>query len=331
MDHFLCIRFSTLRGYYPDELNISKERDIHNIGGIVKYCPNGNSRDKKCNTELDKINAACLWLFEQNIANRIDDLSSEQVKAFIIYIMIWLNYMLNLKKDGKITALKDFYTNHIENNPNYTNCKSDGNDCNSTLNDKAGYNNFKEVIVKNMELSNINFEDISKFYDAFKLLCKMYIEFNEDEPECTKYLEYANKFVEKYKELNGNSSITGNTSYSQVWSTLSTDYENFKKKCDEIKCSNYSSFPTIENKKNIVNISEHNSEETIKTSKDHSEHDSVQKSDGTSSSSSIVNKLILALSIFGAITIFWGISYKYSLFGFQKRTQKQYLKEKLKK
>ncbi|CDU16872.1 PIR protein [Plasmodium yoelii] len=320
MDHFLCIRFSTLRGYYPDELNISKERDIHNIGGIVKYCPNGNSRDKKCNTELDKINAACLWLFEQNIANRIDDLSSEQVKAFIIYIMIWLNYMLNLKKDGKITALKDFYTNHIENNPNYINCKSDGNDCNSTLNDKAGYNNFKEVIVKNMELSNINFEDISKFYDAFKLLCKMYIEFNEDEPECTKYLEYANNFVDKYKKLNGNSSVTGNISYSQVLCTLSTDYDNFKKKCNGINCMNIPLLPPI---KTI--------QHPVQSSKDHSEHASVQKSDVTSSSLSIVNKLILALSIFGAITVFWGISYKYSLFGFRKRSKKQHLRENLKK
>ncbi|ETB57259.1 hypothetical protein YYC_05055 [Plasmodium yoelii 17X] len=325
------MRFSTLRGYYSDELNNPTKSDIHSIGGAVKYCPNGNSGNNKCNTEFDKMNAACLWLFEQTIANRINDLSNEHIKAFIIYIMIWLNYILNLKKDGKINNLSDFYTNHIENNADYTKCKKGDKDCNSTLNDKAGYNNFKEIIVKNMEFSNIDFEDISKFYDAFKLLCKMHTEFDKKSPDCTKYLEYANSFVDKYKELNGDSSVTGNTSYSQVWSTLSTDYENFKKKCDEIKCSNYSSFPTIGNKKNIVNISERNSEETIKTSKDHSEHASVQKSDVTSSSSSIVNKLILALSIFGAITIFLGISYKYSLFGFRKKAQKQHLRGKLKK
>ncbi|EAA21556.1 putative yir1 protein, partial [Plasmodium yoelii yoelii] len=169
-----CENFDMLIEQYPDELNNSEECDIHNIDGIEEYCPNGNSGNK-CITELDKINAACLWLLNQNIANRIDDLSNEHVKAFIIYIMIWLNYMLNLKNAGKINNLNEFYTKHIENNTHYTNCESYGSDCNSTLNDKAGYNNFKEVIVKNMDFSNISFEDISKFYEAFKLLCKMHM------------------------------------------------------------------------------------------------------------------------------------------------------------
>ncbi|EAA19624.1 putative yir1 protein, partial [Plasmodium yoelii yoelii] len=48
------------------------------------------------------------------------------------------------------------------------------------------------------------------------------------------------------------------------------------------------------------------------------------------SSSSIVSKLIPVVSIFAAISIFLGISYKYSLFGFRKRVQK-HLRKILKK
>ncbi|ETB57012.1 hypothetical protein YYC_05094 [Plasmodium yoelii 17X] len=291
MDYYLCENFDIVIQNYPDKIN-SEECDIHNIDGIEEYCPHGNSGNNKCITELDKINAACLWLFEQNISHRIDDLSSEHVKAFIIYIMIWLNYMLNLKKDEK-NNLNDLYTNHIENIENYTKCKNYDNDCSNTLKEKTGYNNFKEIIAKNMD-----FEDISKFYEAFKLLCKIHTESNENNLECRKYLEYANKIVDKFKELNGNSSVTGNTSYSQVWSTLSTDYDNLKNKYNGINCMNIPSFPSI------------------KRTQQH-----VQSSGVTSSSLSIVNKLIIALSIFTAIIIFWRIFYKYSLFGLRKNSK----------
>ncbi|ETB56113.1 hypothetical protein YYC_05842 [Plasmodium yoelii 17X] len=54
------------------------------------------------------------------------------------------------------------------------------------------------------------------------------------------------------------------------------------------------------------------------------------KCNGTSSVSSIASKLFIVLSIFGAIAVFLGVSYKYSLFGFRKRFQKQKLRDKLK-
>lgn len=37
--------------------------------------------------------------------------------------MIWLSYMLKLKKDRKIKKLNEFYEAHIKNNSHYTNCK----------------------------------------------------------------------------------------------------------------------------------------------------------------------------------------------------------------
>ncbi|CDS44193.1 YIR protein, partial [Plasmodium yoelii] len=281
MDYDLCERFRILVEHYPDELKITEEHDIHHIAGIRDYCPNGNLKYNICITELDKINAACLWLFNKNIANRLDDLSKDQVESFIIYIMIWLNYKLNLKNDEQ-TNLNNLYTKHIENNENYTNCKSYGKDCSNKLKEKTGYNDFKEIMNKRKDLLSINFEDISKFYEAFKLLCKMPTESNEGNLECTEYLEYANNIVGKFNELNGNSSISGDSSYSKVWSTLSNDYDSFKKKCN--------GFPSLS---------------SIKTTQYN-----IQSSDVTSSSFSIVKKLILALSIFSAITIFLGIFYK---------------------
>ncbi|CDS44055.1 PIR protein [Plasmodium yoelii] len=308
MDSELCENFDIVIENYPDELKNSEEYDIHGIHGIEEYCLDEESREKKCKTELSNINATCLWLLNKNIANRIDDLSNEQAKSVIIYIMIWLNYMLNLKNDGKIN-LNNFYT-IIEKNANYTNCTNGDNDCSNKLKGKTGYNNFKDVIVKNMDFSNINFEDISKFYDAFKLLCKMHTESNDGNIECNQYLEYVNNIVDKFKKLNDDSSISGDSSYSKVWYTLSTDYDSFKKKCDS-----FPSFPSIK-------ITQHQ----IKSS----EHGSVQSSDVTSSSLSIVKKLILALSIFSATTIFLGIFFKCSLFILRKRSQKQHLREKLK-
>ncbi|CXH19895.1 Plasmodium variant antigen protein Cir/Yir/Bir, putative [Plasmodium berghei] len=60
------------------------------------------------------------------------------------------------------------------------------------------------------------------------------------------------------------------------------------------------------------------------------EQASAQASEVTLSSSSIGNKLIPVLSIFGAIAFFLGIGYKYSLFKSRKRSRKQHLREKVK-
>ncbi|CDU16362.1 uncharacterized protein PY17X_0317800 [Plasmodium yoelii] len=308
MDPDLCENFDIVIQNYTDKIKNSEEYDIQNIPGIEEYCHDGESEEKKCKTEVDKINAACLWLLEQNVAHRIDDLSKEKINMFIIYIMIWLSYMLNLKNVNNINNLKDFYEAHIKNNSHYTNCNNDDQDCSNTLKKKTGYSNFNEIIATNMD-----FEYIFKFYDAFKLLCKMHTESNENTLECTEYLEYANDIVDKFKELNESSSVTGNTSYSQIWSTLSTDYDSFKKKCN--------SFPSLPS----IKTTQH-----VQSYEDHSEDSSLQNYGVTSSSLSIVNRIIIALSIFSAITIFLGIFYKCSLFVLRKRAQKQHLKEKLK-
>ncbi|ETB58705.1 hypothetical protein YYC_03531 [Plasmodium yoelii 17X] len=302
-----CRRFDTLRGYYPDELGKSTTHDFYKNGNIKDYCPNGGSGGKKeCNTELDKTNAGCLWLFEQLfVKNKKNNIN------IVEYIMIWLSYKLNQKTHEGINNLNDFYTKYIENNAHYNNCHSNGKDCNNSLKEITEYSNYKEIIDKKIDLMTIGINDMSKFYDGFKSLCNMYTEFDEHTPDCAKYLKIANEFLSNYTNLNEDSNNIDGSSYRQVLCTLSNDYDNFKKKCNSVNCTDIPSLPPIKTTQNSLQVSE----QTF-----------LQNSD-VISSSSIVNKLIPVLSIFFAIPIFWGISYKYSLFGFRKRSQKQKLRE----
>ncbi|WBY58366.1 PIR protein [Plasmodium yoelii yoelii] len=128
------------------------------------------------------------------------------------------------------------------------------------------------------------------------------------------------KFVEKYKELNEDSDINKKSPYDQLLSTLSTDYNKLKNECKDDKDSN---FPTLLG----IDTSQDTTESIEKTGE---AGKTGQKSDFTSSSSSIASKLIPVLSIIVAVAIFLGISYKYSLCEFRKRAQK-HLREKLKK
>ncbi|WBY55490.1 PIR protein [Plasmodium yoelii yoelii] len=305
MDYKLCGRFDTLRNFLPDELNTTTELDFHNNGKIRNYCPDGGSGNtKECKTDFDKIKAGCLWLFEQFfVRNQKSDIN------IVEYIMMWLSYKLNQKTYDGIKNLNDFYTKYIENNMHYTNCDDNGKDCNESLKNNTGYRNYKEIIDNKNELLSINLGHMSKFYDAFKLLCKMYTEIGSSDTISNKSLNCAKEFVEKYDELN-NPNNTKDNAYYQVLSTLSSDYKNFKKYCSNsnIDCSNIPPLPDIKTKENGVQISEPSSEVTP-------------------SSSSVTNKLIPVLSIIVAIPIFLGIFYKYSLFGFRKRPQKQHLRE----
>ncbi|ETB56692.1 hypothetical protein YYC_05510 [Plasmodium yoelii 17X] len=304
MTEYMCGRFRNLWLFYPDDLNTPTSYDFHGLGNVENYCPNvGSGNNKKCNTNLDKIKAISLWLFEQTIINKHDSLSKEQIEKIITYIMIWLSYKLNQNSPEKFLQFKDFYTNHIEQNTHYNSCKkkiknNNYNDCSDSLKDKTGYNNFKELIETKKCLMNVDIKDMSKIYEALKLLCKMYIEYNADKSNCTKCLGYANNFVEKYDELNKNHNINKDGSYNKLFSTLSTDYNNLKNICNDI-----SSFPPIEKKK----VSIPNSEESfVQTPVDND----VQGFEATSSNPLIVSKLIPVLSILVATAIFLGISYK---------------------
>ncbi|CDU16404.1 PIR protein [Plasmodium yoelii] len=312
MDYKLCGRFDHLRLFYSDELGKSAGRDIHSLGSINSYCSNEVPKDKNCNTDIDKIKGAFLWLFEQSIIINIDSLSKDKSGAFIIYIMIWLSYMLKIKNVNTFKNINEFYKEHIKDNTHYTNNKKCGDDCNSILKNKLEYNNFNEFIEANEYLMNIDIKDISNFYAPIKLLCKMHTGCNAQKSNCTECLQIANEFVETYEKLYNDYNNNENKSYSKVLSILSNDYDNLKNKCNDVNFKDISSLRAIKTKENGVQSSEHSSEVT-------------------SSSSSVTNKLFIVLSIFGAIAFFLGIAYKYSLFGFRKRTQKQHLRKNLKK
>ncbi|EAA16695.1 uncharacterized protein PY17X_1000071 [Plasmodium yoelii] len=153
----------------------------------------------------------------------------------------------------------------------------------------------KSVIEKKIKSMNMNIKDISNFYDPFKSLFNMYSEFGpEKNTQCKTCLENAREFFEKYEKLKNSFDITKGYLYSQLWSSLSIDYHIFESKYNA-ECNNVSPLVACP-------------------------RSSVTK-----------NTLISIGFIFVAVSIFLGIAYKYSLFGFRKRSQKQHLREMLKK
>ncbi|CDS44170.1 PIR protein [Plasmodium yoelii] len=303
MNKQVCESFMSVWENFPDTLTNDKKYQFKDQTFLTSYCV-----DNECKADLEKMNAVFFHLVSKFFGS--SGLFNNNVKDNINaveYIIIWLSHMLNLK-DNEGNILTNFYKVYINNQEKYKNPIYGVDDC----------SNYNELIYKKNKLMNITNEKLSKFYAPFKLLCEMYTEFDENTSNCKKCSEKANEFAKKYNELNGDSSITKDSSCNKLLCTLSNDYDNFKK-----KCKNCSSFPAI-NKPNITpKCPEKTSEQSLRNS--------AVISEDAPSSSSITSKLFTVLSIFGAIAFFLGISYKYSLFGFRKRFQKQKLREKIKK
>ncbi|VUC58779.1 BIR protein [Plasmodium berghei ANKA] len=323
MDDKICRTFFALRNSFSNNLEVNGDYQfIMNQSTLNGYCTNN-----KCSSNLEKINAGCLFLFDAFFKDSSVFSSVAKNNINIVeYIIMWLSYMLNLKEQaGNMNNIQYFYTTYI-NNDKYKN----------TITDVTEYKNYKDLIDKKKDLINMNIKDISKFYDAFNTLCMIYIEFDEKSPNCNKYSGKAKEFVEKYKKLKEDSNITGNSSYNKLLSTLSNDYDNFKKKCSSVNCKDFPLLQEIKTTQPHVQSSKQIPEQTVETSEQIPEQtvQTIQKleqiSEVASSSSSIGNKLFTVLSIFGAIAFFSGIGYKYSLFKSRKRSRKHHLREKLK-
>ncbi|WBY60502.1 PIR protein [Plasmodium yoelii yoelii] len=278
--------------YLPDDLNKTTPLDFYGNQNFKNYCPSAS-----CNTELEKNTIGFLWLLGECYSafkNKSHNINS--VNAFFIYIISWFSYKLNQNKGKKFTTINDFFTEHVKTSGKYE----------RFINDAYRIGELKGFMDERNDLLDINIEDLHKFYDASKLLCNMYMNAEKNNNDST-LLNDAKDFVKKYTDLNESNNIEG-TARIKILSALSTDYNNLKKKCTN-KGDKYKDFPSIP--ETIANIY-------------------ALKSGDTSSSSSIGNKLFTVLSIFVAIAFFLGISYKYSLFGFRKRFQKQKLGEKIK-
>ncbi|VTZ71409.1 PIR protein [Plasmodium yoelii] len=320
MDAEVCKRFENVRKWISDELidgnyqfndNNSLNNKCNNDNYSDNYCNNDDFSDFVCNnislSDLNKISAGCLYLLDEFIKDcgMVPPPARNNINI-VDYILIWLSYMLNLKESEKDNTTCFYST-----------CIYDCDKYNTEINKLTDYKSYKGLIDTKIDVLNMDSKIVSKFYKAFKLLCEMYTEFDEKKNDCTKCLGKSEEFVKIYKELNDPDN-TNYEGYCQAWSTLSNDYKNLKN-----KYKNYDFLPEIDTTQSDAKCSEQTSKKTDVAGYE-------QFSEDTSSSSSIASKLIPVLLIFPAIPIFLGIAYKYSLFGFRKRFQKQKLREKLK-
>ncbi|EAA16136.1 putative bir1 protein [Plasmodium yoelii yoelii] len=312
--------------FFSDELNNSGEYAFSR-GILGKYCPNEN-----CNNYIDKINAGSLWLFYEFFGKPGSTVDSNTYKDDVLCIMIWLSYKLSLKLPDDITTLNSFYSQHIQHNEKYTKSK---------VNDGT-YGSYKEIIDVIKEYMDINITHMSKFYELLKLLCKMNTSYTNG--KSNDFSEDANKFVYEYEKLlNDNDNNIDDSSYNKVLLHLSNYYNNFEKyRVPYNKQMKRPPLPTEKKaeKNDVVDSSETKIDGSSSETKiDNSSSETYQSINVTETmsynttlaGSSLVNKIIPVLSIFAAILFFGGISYKYSLFGFRKRSQKQHLREKIKK
>ncbi|CDU18694.1 PIR protein [Plasmodium yoelii] len=290
MNDDLCGKFIFLRTYLPDDLSDTPKSELKDHEKFKKYCPNTNSGKNECDNDLGKITAGFLWLLEECYSAFKNKTNENSINAFFMHMISWFSYKLKQKSVSESTKIYDYYTKHVIDSGKY----------NEFTNSAYKFTELKDFIEERKDLLNINIQNLSKFYDAFKLLCSIYGDISTN-TNVKNLSDNANEFVKKYQELNAYSNNTDDSTYRQILSSLSTNYDHLK-----TKCKNDQPLPEI-----TANIYALTSGET-------------------SSSSSGTNKLLTVLSIFGAIAFFLGISYKYSLFGFRKRAQKQYLKEKIK-
>ncbi|CDS44049.1 YIR protein, partial [Plasmodium yoelii] len=300
-----CEKFQEVRSSLPDQLNSSGYYQFKDEDFLNNYCDSN-----QCHSDYDKISAGCLYLLDQLYKDSGVLPSPKDSNPYIVdYILIWLSYMLNLgKSENKI--MDDFYNPYINSCDKYK----------TEISELKEHVNYKGLIDKRKEFLYMDSNIVPKFYEAFKSLCNLYNELDYETKNCKNYLEGDNEFDKKYKELK-DSDITNSSPYKEILSTLLKDYNDFKKECKEILSS-----PPEKTKENIGQILGQDYELTFEQDSEQN----IDNSDVALSSSSIVSKLIPVLLIFGAIPIFLGISYKYSLFGFRKRFQKQQIREKLK-
>ncbi|SCL94732.1 Plasmodium variant antigen protein Cir/Yir/Bir, putative [Plasmodium chabaudi adami] len=285
---------------------------IENNKKLNAYCPiYVDGEGGQCIGFGELVNSAFISLLEK--FKSINDGKNLENDKLVQYAILWLSYKIKQNPNMENIMLKDFYTKIKEN------MKYDKHIINNEV-----YKSYKDNIDKKEDLMNMSINIIFKFYEAFENLCKMYTACNENNKKCTNCLEEATNFAKKYDELNGDPNNIENSSYTQILSTLSNDYENLKKECSNGQSRKFPSLPKIAPKKSSP-------KKSIESYGQTSIDNSAQVSEGTASSSPIANKLIPGLFIFAAIPVFLGIAYKYSLFGFDKRIHRQYLREKLKK
>ncbi|CDS44048.1 YIR protein, partial [Plasmodium yoelii] len=272
------------------------------------HCP-GNNCDNDDNKKISSAFIAFLVFFKD-----FGDMKNLESDKLAEYAILWLSHKLNQKAQNGTTTLNDFYTKHIETNSKYDQ---------KTIGDS--YNKINIDIKQKIKSMNIDIKDISNFYEVFKLLCKMDSEVDKTKTQCNKCLINAGEFYEKYEKLKNGLDINKGSSYFQLWLSLSKDYDKFKEKYNARGCNNIKFLETCP-RSSVTNspVTE------CSVTKSQVTNSPVTNSPVTECSVT-KNTLITIGIIFIAASILLGVSYKYSLFGFRKRSQKPHLREKLKK
>ncbi|EAA21008.1 putative yir3 protein [Plasmodium yoelii yoelii] len=302
MNKEVCEKFQEVRNSLSDKLS-NGSYNFKDDKFLNDYC-NSN----QCQSYFDRISAGCLYLLYQFYNDSGIFPSPKNNNRYIVdYILIWLSYMLNLTNSEE-DNIKSFYSAYINSCDQYK----------TQINELSGYDNYKDLIDERKDLLYMDSNIVSKFYEALKSLCKLYNELGNNK-NCENYLE-DNEFDKKYNDLK-DSDITNSSIYKEMLSTLSTDYEHFKKECKHIL-----SPPPEKTKENLGQTLVRSSGQDVDYlgqnvdylgqdvgglgQDTNSFEQNADNSDVASSSSSIVSKLIPVLLIIGAIPIFLGISYK---------------------
>ncbi|CAD2095061.1 PIR protein CIR protein [Plasmodium vinckei] len=246
--------FNMIDRYFYEEKQKGGGSVEYTDASIRKYCPYYSDRGKHyCMNYLYRASSGVINLLD-NLKNY--GLESDKLAE---YAILFLSYKLNQHSEHKykFANLNDFYTKHIKTN----------NDYNKKIKDNGS--TYKEIIDQKKDLMNI--KEISKFNGLFSILCKLYNEIKNNKLDCKKYSNYPQNFANKFEELNNDSNINGNTSYSKLLSTLSDDYNHLKNIYDSNNSCNFPPLPKVKTPP---------------------------------------SKLIPALSVFPVIPVFLGIAYK---------------------
>ncbi|VTZ80354.1 PIR protein [Plasmodium yoelii] len=265
-----------------------------------QHCPNQN-----CDNDDKKISSAFIALlkFYKEYVD-MKNLESDKIAESAI---LWLGHKLNQKKENGTTTLNDFYTEHIKTNSEYEE-------------NISNHNKIKKDDIENkIKSMNIDIKDIFNFYEVFKLLCRMDGELDKKETQCNTCLKNAGEFYEKYEKLKNTLDINKGSSYFQLWLSLSKDYDKFKEKYSG-KCNDIN-FPEACPRSSVTNSPVTECSVT-----------KIQVTNSPVTECSLTKSTLIPIAIiFVVASILLGVSYKYSLFEFRKKTQKQHLREKLKK
>ncbi|ETB56114.1 hypothetical protein YYC_05843 [Plasmodium yoelii 17X] len=211
----VCEEFDSLREKFSDESD--GPVDYISAKGMLKFnCP-----DQECKNDTNLVNGGCLWLLNRFYDSKTSfSYYADGKIGIVVYIMMWLGYKLNQKLKNEFPNINKFYDKDMKKFHEYT----------KNINGVDDYNNYNDLINKHDYVLKIPNEDMSKFYDAFKSLCKLYIECDDSNSDYNSYLEKAQEFDKKYEQLKKDLDNNKDESYSQLFSILSKDYDNLKNK-----------------------------------------------------------------------------------------------------